>query len=41
MTDEIDCDGIEAVVKDGVLRVVLPKVRQSENTRKVTVRRSE
>ena len=41
IADEIDRDGIGAVVKDGVLAVILPKVRQSENTRKITVRRSE
>ena len=36
ISDEIDRDGIEAVVKDGVLRVVLPKSKYG-TSKKITV----
>jgi len=36
LPNEIDRDGIQAVMKDGLLRLTLPKVRQVA-TRKVTV----
>lgn len=36
LSDEIDRNGIEAVVSDGVLRVTLPKAKDS-SSRKITV----
>ncbi len=37
LSDQIDRDGIEATVKDGVLRLYLPKVAEAK-TRKITVK---
>ena len=37
LSDQIDRDGIEATVKDGVLRLHLPKVAEAK-TRKITVK---
>lgn len=37
LSDEIDRDGIDATIADGVLRLVLPKVREA-TPRKVTVK---
>jgi HSP20 family molecular chaperone IbpA len=36
LSDEIDRDGIEAVVKDGVLRLHLPKITEAK-TRKIAI----
>jgi HSP20 family protein len=37
LSDQIDRDGIEAVVKDGVLRLYLPKVTEAQR-RKIAIR---
>jgi HSP20 family molecular chaperone IbpA len=37
LSDQIDRDGIEATVKDGVLRLRLPKVTEAK-TRKIAVK---
>ena len=37
LSDEVDCGKIEATVRDGVLRIVLPKA-ESAKPRKITVR---
>lgn len=39
LSDQIDRQGIEAVVKDGVLRLVLPKVTEAQR-RKIAIRAS-
>jgi HSP20 family molecular chaperone IbpA len=37
LSDEVDRDGIEAVMKDGVLRLYLPKAKAAQ-TRKIDVK---